>query len=124
MGLVWDNQTQLQEFFASKEEYHFDVAKFFMVVALGATPDEYGDSLYPGYIWFPEANRAMSSLCTRLSTSQSYLEGIAQAIGETGTSLRESWSERVTRLNTLASESQRQGGGYSFLIQYRYTGNR
>lgn len=111
---LWDSQSQLQEFFPSKEEYHFATAKFLMVVALASPPDEYGHSLYPGYAWFPEANRAMSSLCSRLSTSQLYLEGIAQAIGETGASLRKSWSERVGRLNTLVSDSQHHGRGVKF----------
>ena len=48
----------------------------------------------------------MSSLCSRLRTSQSFLEGVARAIGETGDGLRKSWSERVTPLNTLASKRQ------------------
>lgn len=111
---LWDSQTQLQEFFTSKEEYHLSVAKFLMVVALAAPSDEYGHSLYPGYAWFPEANRAMSSLCSRLKESQVYLEGIARAIGETGDSIKKSWPERVKPLNTLVSESQHRGRGVQF----------
>lgn len=114
IAALWDHETYLHEFFTTNKEYQFAVAKFLMVVALAASPDGFGHTLYPGYAWFPEANRAMSALCSRLNTSQSYLEGIAQAIGETSDSLRESWSERVTPLNILASERQRSRQGVRF----------
>ena len=42
----------------------------------------------------------MSSLCSRLANSTSYLEGIAQAFGESADSFRANWSERVTLLNS------------------------
>lgn len=87
---------------------------FQLVEALAAPPGEYGHSLYLGYAWFPEANRAMSSLCSRLKESQVYLEGIARAIGETSDSIKKSWHKRVKPLNTLASESQHRGRGVKF----------
>ncbi len=111
---LWDREIHLNEFFDTREEYHFEMAKFLMVVALAALPDEYGHSPYPSYAWFPEANRAMSSLCSHLKASPRYLEGIAQAMGETGVSLRESWSRRVIPLNTTVSESQLLGHGVKF----------
>jgi hypothetical protein len=111
---LWGRETYLQGFFTTKEEYHFEIAKFLMVVALAAPPDEFGHVLYPGYAWFPEAHRAMSQLRSRLSASQSYLEGVSRAIGETGSKLRESWAERVTTLNTLVSESEHRSRGVKF----------
>lgn len=96
---LWDHVPHLHEFFISKEQYHFELAKFFMVVALATTPDDFGHPLYPGYRLFPEARRAMSSLCSRLANSTDYLEGITKAVGESTRHFQESWSERVKLLN-------------------------
>ena len=98
---LWDYAPHLHEFFASKEQYHFELAKFYMVVALATPPDDFGHTLYPGYRLFPEASRAMSSLCSRLAQSTTYLEGIAQALGESTAHFRESWSERVRLANSV-----------------------
>jgi len=96
---LWDYAPHLHEFFPSKEQYHFELAKFYMVVALATPPNDFGHALYPGYRLFPEARRAMSSLCSRLAQSATYLEAIAQALGESADHFRESWSERVRLAN-------------------------
>jgi hypothetical protein len=98
---LWDHAPHLHEFFTSKEQYHLELAKFYMVVALATPPDDFGRALYPGYRMFPEARRAMSSLCSRLAHSDTYLEGIAQALGESAAHFRESWSERVRLANDV-----------------------
>lgn len=105
---LWDYLLHLHNFFTSKEEYHFELAKFYMVVALATPPDDFGHPLYPGYRLFPEAESAMSSLCTRLASSATYLEGIAQAMGETAAQFRESWSERVKVLNSVELGTRRR----------------
>jgi hypothetical protein len=98
---LWSHIPHLQKFFVSEAEYHFQVAKFFMVTALASPPDDFGHPLYPGYRLFPQAGRAMSSLCSRLANSKSYLEGIAKAFGESATDFRNNWSERVSLLNSV-----------------------
>lgn len=103
---LWKDETHLHEFFTSPEDYQFSVAKFLTTVALAAPPNESGHPLYPGYRLMPQAKRAMSSLCSRMAASKSYLEGIAQAIGETSASLRETWSERVKLANSASLGSQ------------------
>jgi len=103
---LWRNEPHLKDFFTSEKDYQFAVAKFLMVVALAAPPSESGHPLYPGYRLLPQATRAMSSLCSRMAASESYLEGIAQAIGETTASFRETWSERVKLANSVGLGSQ------------------
>lgn len=103
---LWKDETHLHEFFASQEDYHLAVAKFLITVALAAPPNESGHPLYPGYRLMPQARRAMSSLCSRMAASKSYLEGIAQAIGETAASLRGTWSERVKLANSVGLGGQ------------------
>jgi len=98
---LWDYAPHLHGFFTSKEQYHFELAKFYMLVALATPPDDFGHPLYSGYRLFPQARRAMSSLCSRLAHSQDYLEGIAQVLGESATHFRESWSERVRLANSV-----------------------
>lgn len=98
---LWDYAPHLHEFFSSKEQYHFELAKFYMVVALATPPDDFGHPLYPGYRLFPEARRTMSSLCSRLAHSATYLEEIAQAMGESADHFRESWPERVKLANSV-----------------------
>jgi hypothetical protein len=100
---LWDRAPHLHEFFPSREDWHFQLAKFYMVAALTATPDESGHPLYPGYRLFPEARRAMSSLCSRLANSTAYLEGIAQALGESATFFQQSWSERAAAANSVGT---------------------
>jgi len=98
---LWDYAPHLHDFFPSKEQYHFELAKFYMLVALATPPNDFGHALYPGYRLFPEARRAMSSLCSRLAQSTTYLEAIAQALGESADHFRESWSERVRLANNV-----------------------
>lgn len=98
---LWDYAPHLRGFFTSKEQCHFELAKFYMVVALATPPDDFGHPLYPGYRLFPQARRAMSSLCSRFAHSENYLEGIAQALGESAAHFRESWSERVRLANSV-----------------------
>lgn len=57
----------------------------------------------------------MSSLHSRLVNSDSYLEGIAQALGETPAQFRENWPERVRRLNDTES-----GVRHPWLEQLRF----
>lgn len=99
---LWDLAPHLHEFFTSKEQYHFELSKFYMLVALATPPDDSGHTLYPGYRLFPEARRAMSSLCSRLAQSDDYLEGIAQALGESAEHFRLSWSDRVKLVNSVS----------------------
>jgi len=103
---LWKDEPHLHVFFASEKDYHFDLAKFLMVTALAAVPNKESRPLYPGYSLMPEASRAMSSLCSRLAASTSYLEGIAQAIGEAGAHLKETWAERVNLLNSKGLGSE------------------
>lgn len=106
MAQLWKDIPHLHGFFASEEDYQFSVAKFLMVVALAVPPNSEGRPLYPGYRLLPQAQRAMSALCSRLSASESYLEGIAQAVGVTPASFRESWPERTKSLNSVSLGSQ------------------
>jgi len=103
---LWKNEPHLNDFFTSEKDYQFAVAKFLMVVALAAPPNESGHPLYPGYRLLPQARGAMSSLCSRMAASESYLRGIAQAIGETAASLRGTWSERVKLANSVGLGSE------------------
>jgi len=96
---LWSQEEHLHEFFTTIEQYHFEMAKFYMLVVLASPADDYGHPLYPGYRYFPQARRAMSSLCTRLAHSDDYLNGIALALGETAEQFRDAWSERVRRIN-------------------------
>jgi hypothetical protein len=107
---VWGRQPHLHKFFDSEEEYQFGVAQFLMVAALAyySSEDTEGQSqLYPGYRVMPQAKRAMSALCSRLSASQTHREGIARVIGKSSSSLLHVWSELVARAN-----GARLGGGY------------
>jgi len=103
---LWKNEPHLHESFTSEGDYQFAIAKFLITVALAAPIDESGHPLYPGYRLLPQANRAMSSLCSRMAASESYLEGITQAIGETTASFRETWSERVKLANSAGLGSE------------------
>jgi hypothetical protein len=110
MAQLWKDIPHLHGCFTSEEDYQFSVAKFLMVVALAVPPDSRGYPLYPGYRLLPQAQRAMSSLCSKLAASEPYLEGIAKAIGETGIGLRQSWPERVRLANSVELGSLYHGG--------------
>lgn len=100
---LWARQAHLKTFFSTEQYYSFTVAKFLMVVTLAASTFRGGRPLYPGYRLMPESRRAMSSLCSRLAKKDSYLEGIAKALGESSTDFRQKWSERVTLVNNVKS---------------------
>ena len=88
---LWENNTHLEKFFTTEQHYQFSVAKFLLLVALLAPVDKSGYPLYPGYRLSRQAQRAMSSLCSRLASSNAYLEEIARAAGESASQFRESW---------------------------------
>jgi hypothetical protein len=100
---LWNREKYLQSFFDSNESYQMAVAKFFIIMALAAKPYD-GRPLYPGYRLIPQAGRAMSSLTSRMFSSNVFLESIAAAIGETGSKLKESWAERVKLINSTSSD--------------------
>ena len=105
---LWRNQPHLQTFFASEEDYHFAVAQFLMVVALAYANLEEERELYPGYRLFPQAQRSMSALCSRLAANRNYRESIARVIGvQDGRSLQDGWTSLVSRAN-----SAQLGGGF------------
>jgi len=106
---LWGNAPHLHRFFVSEEDYHFSVAKFYMVAALATPPDDNNRPLYPGYRFFPQARRAMSSLRSSLVDSEPYLEGLAEAFGESAADFRAKWSERVTLLNNVGLEMRHPG---------------
>ena len=104
---LWQNQDHLHEFFTSEEDFHFHTAKFLIVASLASSLDRSSRPLYPSYQLLPQARRAMSSICNRMAASEPYLNGIAEALGESGDNLRQTWSKRVELLNKAISESQR-----------------
>ena len=104
---IWEAHPHIHEFFESKEDYHFRVAQFLMVVALADAKLEGERPLYPGYRVMPQARRAMSALSSRLSSSATHLEGVARAIGEEdAASLGQVWSILATRANNAQLGSQ------------------
>lgn len=96
----------LHAFFSTNDSYQLAIARFFIVVSLAALPEGVGEPLYPGYRFLRQSRRAMSQLCSRMSTSQAYLNGIAGAMGESGTHLVDTWSKRVQHINSFDRESQ------------------
>ena len=102
---LWKHHTHLQQFFESEDIYHFDVAQFLMLVTLAAPVPESGSPIYPGYKRMPQARRAMTSLCSRLSGSKPFLESVARALGVTPDSFQNSWSERIKPANETGRES-------------------
>lgn len=116
MAGLWNNHNHLHSFFESEENYQFALAKFLILLAIAFQPDEEGRPLYPGYRLVSQSSRAMSSFVSRLASSGAYLEGIAQAIGETGAHFREAWSERVQRINSVALGSSYIDDGPHFPV--------
>ena len=86
-----------------------------MILALASPPVKGGHPLYPGYRLLPQAKRAMSSLCSRIAASPSYLEGVEKALGMYGVRLRETWSERVSIAN-----SEKLGSQYMLADRVRF----
>ena len=99
---LWNDELHLHSYFVSDEAYNFAIAKFFILVALVSPRDEYTRGLYPGYRLLPQARRAMSSFCSRLGASDTYLNNIANAVGESSATFRNLWSQRVDFLNRIA----------------------
>ena len=112
---LWENNPHLHTFFGSEEEFHFDISKFLMVIALADAKRNEGYLLYPGYRLLPQARRAMASLCGKLNTSETYLRGIAEAIGESAPDFKASWTSLAQRAN-----SSKLGSGHwpSFAVQF------
>jgi hypothetical protein len=100
---LWSRTKHIQSYFDSNESYQMAMAKFFILVALAAKPNEMGSTLYPGYRLIPQARRAMSALTSRLFSSPKYVENVAGAIGETGAEFKERWADRVQKMNGISS---------------------
>jgi hypothetical protein len=107
---LWKSQPHLEMFFGTEQDYDFTVAKFLMVVTLASSSFSEGHALFPGYRLMPQSKRAMSSLCSRLAKKQSYLEGVAKALGESATDFRQKWSKRVTLVNNVEIRTPFFGG--------------
>lgn len=75
---------------------------------MAASPDERGEPLYPdpGYRLPRQATGAMSQLGNRMSASEPCLDEMAEAIGESGAHLAETWSKRVQMINSVDTRSQ------------------
>lgn len=97
---LWVNQDHLHSFFLAEEEYYLNLGKFLIIVSLIDAANEQGHPLYPGYRLLPESRRAMDAFCSKLAGSESYLENIAKAIGESASYFRERWSKRAARANS------------------------
>jgi hypothetical protein len=103
MAELWNRNKYLQSYFDSNDNFHMAVAKFFILIALAVKPSEMGRPIYPGYRLLPQARRAMSSLTSRMFSSEAYLNNIAGAIGDTAANLKETWAIRVKVINEVSS---------------------
>ena len=102
IATYWNDHDYLHEYFAELETYQISVAKILLIIALATSvnlPENKDRHLYPGYRLIPEVRKAMSSLCGRMASSDKYLNGIAEVIGDTGENLKETWDQRATSLN-------------------------
>ncbi len=104
---VWSEHPHLQRFFVSDDDFQFSVAKLLMIIQLASPPDDSGYPLYPSYRLLPQAVRAMSSLYSKLASSERYRTDIAHAIGETEEQFRQKWPERAQLANSVSL-----GSGY------------
>lgn len=98
---LWGNQPHLRQFFLTERDYHFAIAKFFILAVLAHSLEKPGDPLYPGYQLLPRAREAMSSFLSRMVASESYLKGITQSMGESIDHLTETWAGRVKSINNV-----------------------
>lgn len=103
MDGLWDDNPHLKLYFDANESYQLAIAKFFILVVLAASPDEYNRPLYPGYRSLKQAGRAMSSLTSRMFSSPDYFKNIAQTIGISGADLMRDWTERAKLINSVPS---------------------
>lgn len=97
---LWDRSKHVHRFFGTEDEYHVAVAQFLMIIALMDARRQEGDPLYAGYRLVPQSRRAMASLCGRLGRNKVFLDGIAQAMGESPGQLKSEWASRVARANS------------------------
>lgn len=97
---LWERSTHIHQFFGFEEDYHVAVAQFLMIIALMDARREEGHPLYPGYRLVPQSRRAMGSLCGRLARNTAFLDGIAQAMGESPIQLKAGWASRIARANS------------------------
>lgn len=104
MDSLWNDNPHLNSYFDSNESYQLAIAKFFILVVLAASPDERNRPLYPGYRLLKQAERAMSSLTSRIFSSSNYFKEIAQTIGTSGSDLMKNWTERTKLINSVAAE--------------------
>lgn len=98
----WNSHEHLHEYFSDLETYQISVARILLIIALATSVDlpDYKDRhLYPGYRLIPNVRKAISSLCGKMASSEKYLNGIAEVIGDTGDNLKKSWDQRAASLN-------------------------
>ena len=99
----WNSNRHLQSYFDSNDNFHMAVARFFILIALAVKPSKMGRPIYPGYRLLPQARGAMSSLTSRMFSSEAYLNSIAEAIGDTASNLKGTWAARVKVINEVSS---------------------
>lgn len=102
VATYWNDHDYLHEYFADLETYQISIAKILIIIALATSveiPDHKDRHLYPGYRLIPGVRKAMSSLFGRMATSNKYLYGIAEVIGDTGGNLQNTWDQRAKSLN-------------------------
>ena len=97
---LWQRHPHLQSLFAFEDDYFDALGKFLMIVALIDAKYRERFSIRPTYRLLPRPRRTMASLCGRLSTSDEYLGHVAEAIGESASEFKESWSDRVKWANS------------------------
>jgi|WetSurMetagenome_2_1015567.scaffolds.fasta_scaffold73379_2 hypothetical protein len=98
---LWNRTNHLQECFDSNESYQMAIAKFFIFAALAAKSSEGHSPIFPGYHLLPQAGRAMSAITSRMFSSNTYLEAIAEAMSDNGSHLKAQWAERVKSINDV-----------------------
>jgi len=117
---LWRNQPYIGDFFGTEAEYNIAVAQFLMVLALASSPlqAEGSKPIYPMYHFFPQKDRAMSALCSRVANNTSYRQGLEMALGDYGKDLLGTWADRAKVANDLRSGSQ-----HYFLIPLQFPEN-
>lgn len=104
---IGENDQLIQRFFGSKDDFHFALSKFLMLVALAYSNLGETRDLYPGYRVVPQSRRAMMAVSSRLAENADYRESIAKVIGlDSGESLLNHWSELAGKANATGLGSQ------------------
>ena len=114
MDGLWNETPHLKKFFDTNESYQFALAKFFIVVVL-AGPVEDGHPLYPGYRLLTQARRAMSSVTSRLFSSEGFRKEIAGIVGVSSADLVKDWPDKAKAINGVNS-----GGWNQFRDDVRF----